>query len=230
MLVVPGRDQAIDLFVACLTAGAPMWFERQRPPESNGHPLAPVNILEVGYCESNWLDLAHAAWPHLQLTGLDWRAPADPAISGEGMVTRLKGNGLDPDVFTSESFDGIVSLSAIEHVGLGHYDHDPRDPDGDIHMIANCWRWLKPGGWLYFDVPFSPEGYYVAGTEYRCYDGLALYGRLFWAPGPHKWLHRPWVSYVHVSDVSTLIPRPTANACERFQHYAACCWVKGEEA
>ena len=37
--------------------------------------------------------------------------------------------------------------------------------------------WLKPGGWVYADVPYGPA-YQVHGTEYRVYDESALRARL----------------------------------------------------
>ena len=37
--------------------------------------------------------------------------------------------------------------------------------------------WLKPGGWVYCDVP-SGETYQVCGTSHRQYDAHALQTRL----------------------------------------------------
>jgi hypothetical protein len=76
----------------------------------------------------------------------------------------------------------VCSLSAIEHIGLGRYQ-DPLDPDGDIKTMQKVREWLKPGGWCYFDVPYTPEGYCFYDTnKCRCYDDHALLERF----GPHE--------------------------------------------
>lgn len=207
-------DPGIGLFHACLTAGAPMPFEPG------------MRVLEVGCCEADWLHRAHEAFPDVEFVGIDWRAP--DVVDGDGTVTRKKANGLDPDLFPPESFDAIVSLSAIEHFGLGHYSKDPVDTDGDSVIVANCWRWLKPEGWFYFDVPYDPTGYRVAGTEYRVYDDDAIYDRLARTGVTESgigcdWLER-FVGYVHAKTFRALIPKPTASV-DLF-YYCAMVWQK----
>jgi len=210
------HDPGIALFRACLAAGAPMTFE----------PGA--RVLEIGCCEAPWLYQAHKAWPQTFFTGIDTRAP--DVIDGEGMVRRMPANVMDPELFEPESFDGIVSLSAIEHVGLTHYG-DPPDPDGDSKAIANAWRWLKPGGWLYFDVPYDPSGYRVQGTECRVYDDTEIMARLIlpfvdWGLEELKGvLAREWRGYVHAESPHLLLSEPPTVAVKPF-HYCAMCWVK----
>jgi SAM-dependent methyltransferase len=125
---------------------------------------------------------------------------------------RWKRNAIDPTLFPPETFDGIVSLSAIEHIGLGHYG-DPVDPCGDITAMANAWDWLKPGGWLYVDVPYDPTGYRVQGTKCRIYDDQALYGRL--VPKHCD----EWVRFVEHARPDVIVPKPSA-AVKPF-HYVA---------
>jgi SAM-dependent methyltransferase len=210
-------DPGIGLFQACLKAGAPMTF------------ASGMHVLEAGCCEADWLHAAHKAWPGVQLTGVDWRAP--DAVSGDGKVTRRKGNLLDPAMFEQETFDACVSLSAIEHMGLGHYSKDPLDVDGDSKVVANIWRWLKPGGWFYLDVPYDPTGYRVQGTECRVYDDWAIFERLKYAPrkfGCGGTFYPPesdvFRGYVHAKEWNTLIPKPT-EAVKPF-YYVACVWKK----
>ena len=53
------------------------------------------------------------------------------------------------------SFDAVVSVSTLEHVGLGWYG----DPEGDVEkpgrVIAEMARVLKPGGWMLLTVPIG---------------------------------------------------------------------------
>ena len=206
-------DPGIGLWKASLAAGAPMTCQ------PNG------TYLDVGCCEADWLHMAHRAWPDALLHGVDWRAPN--VTDGDGKVTRRQGNALDPNLYAPESVDGIVSLSAVEHFGLGHYgsdgNKDPRDADGDTHIIENCWRWLKLGGWLYFDVPYTTREYRVCGTGYRLYDDAALRARLLWC--------RPWTlawrGYANTWDTGAIIERPETEPEDgRLYYYTAVCWVK----
>lgn len=187
-----GPDPGLSLFTACLEAGAPMQF------------TPGMRVLEIGCCEADWLHLAAAAWPACSFVGVDWRAP--DVIDTKGRVERKKANALEPDLFPAASFDAVVSLSAIEHFGLGHYREDPLDPDGDTHIMANCRRWLRPGGSMYFDVPFDPTRYYVQGTECRVYDWPALHARVLAAwSGPLL-----WAGYAEAGAAGTLVVKPSA--------------------
>ena len=152
------------------------------------------SVLEIGCADTPWLRLARQADPTLRLCGVDWRA-AKPV---EGAFV-LRG-----DIFqqTLTGLDAVVSLSTIEHLGLGHYAHDPIHPEGDIKAIDRVRHWLRPGGWCYFDVPYTPEGYQLLHeTECRCYDDTALQFRF----GPHRVL-----GYTTLSGEP--IPKPAQNA------------------
>ena len=121
----------------------------------------------------------------------DWRACGWYTLDGPGGTpeyptavrgaTIVKGDVLTHD-FPDESFDAVVGISSIEHIGLGHYDADPLDPEGDRHCMERIVRWLKPGGWVYLDVPFDAKGYHVEGDSHRVYDDAAIQGRLI-VPG-----------------------------------------------
>jgi SAM-dependent methyltransferase len=132
-------------------------------------PLADgARVLEIGSAEYDFLsDLARVR-PDLDLVGIDWRISSSPKA--------IKGDVLTYD-FPPESFDAVISISTLEHIGLGGYDGDPLDPDGDSHAIQRAWTWLKPGGWLYFDVPYRPEGPYGVHGNFRAYDPEAFAAR-----------------------------------------------------
>ena len=147
-----------------------------------------AHVLEVGCAEDDWMTPMLAARPDLQLTGIDWRGCDRPG-------TLIRGDVLVHD-FPEASFDAVVGISSIEHIGLGHYNQDPLDDDGDRHCMERIVRWLKPGGWVYADVPYDPDRYEVHGTAYRTYDDRALADRLL-VPGlveRQRWfcsLHAP---------------------------------------
>lgn len=140
-----------------------------------------ARVLEIGCSEYPWLVQAVKSWPAMTFTGIDWRAAFAPPSA-----TVIKGDVLT-HAFPPESFDWINSISAIEHIGLGHYSRDPLDSDGDSKTIARCWDWLAPGGWLSFDVPYNPGKYEVVGTSHRIYDDAAIESRLKTKPWVEHW-------------------------------------------
>lgn len=54
---------------------------------------------------------------------------------------------------------------------------DPIHEWGDQVAMRNLWHWLKPGGWLWVDVPYG-DRYLVQGTKHRLYNEAALEIRL----------------------------------------------------
>lgn len=204
-------DSGITLFTACLKAGAPI------------APKPGSRVLEACCCENDFLQRAAAAWPDCGFIGID-----------QGIGKRSEGPNweryrqdiLEIGAFPPASFDAVISLSAIEHIGLGHYG-DPKDADGDSKAVSNIWTWLRPGGVFYFDVPYNPEGYSVLGTECRIYDDLAIENRL---KAGYDWEHHyyPWQDvfrgYVDSKTPGTLVERPTKAAARYW--YVAMCWQK----
>jgi SAM-dependent methyltransferase len=210
------HDGCGNFFGACLRAG-----QIDLPVHAR--------VLEIGCAEFDWLKLAARSWPDLQFTGVDWRQEGLQIRSDAGHphCFAMHGNVLEPKLFRPESFDWIVSISAIEHIGLGHYDSDPKAEDGDTQALTNAWRWLKPGGWLVFDVPYQPDRYEVCGTSHRIYDDHALFMRLWSEPlGRAKtlatWHQGPW--YAPSWDPGTLVSKPTYPD-SRF-HYVGVAWQK----
>lgn len=180
-------------------------------------PLA-ARVLEIGCCEYDWLTPASATWPQMTFTGIDWR----PRKHVPPRTTVIKGDVMAHS-FAPASFDWIVSISAMEHIGLGHYDHDPTDPDGDVTAFDRCWQWLTPGGWFYFDVPWNHR-YEVVGTSHRIYDDATIASR---CRQGHPWREH-WRGFAHSGQTSRLVPQPPATKGGHSFHYIGLWWQKPE--
>jgi SAM-dependent methyltransferase len=55
----------------------------------------------------------------------------------------------------TQPFDAIVSLSTLEHVGLGHYGDRRADLDLDRQLVQRFRRWLQPDGRLILTAPYG---------------------------------------------------------------------------
>lgn len=154
-------------------------------------------IVEIGCSEANWMSRAKAAVPNCSILGIDVR----PSKWTEGII--IQGDVRNVEIAPG-SVDWIVLISALEHIGLGHYQ-DPVFTDGDQVTLQLAAKWLTPTGQMYFDIPFTdvPGGGYVNGTSERVYDQE----RLNWLkPGwveratfcsPKEKGSRPWVYKAH---------------------------------
>jgi hypothetical protein len=136
---------------------------------------AQARVLEIGCAEANWITPMIAERPDLLIDGVDWRA-----CTREGAQRVIRGDVREVEL--PGDYDAIVSVSAIEHIGLGSYDQDPKDPDGDTIAMRRSYGWLKPGGWMYLDVPYREPGKYHVTGNYRGYDEDAIQSRLL-TPG-----------------------------------------------
>lgn len=140
-------------------------YESGRVPIPEG-----AKVLEIGCAEVDWLTPMKALRPDLHLTGLDQRThPPRP-----GADELVRGNLLNGSLFPYGSFDVIVAISVLEHVGIGRYG-DERHPDGDMIAMRHLKTWLKPDGFLYLDVPYRPDG---PSTDFRAYSPEDLEWRL----------------------------------------------------
>jgi SAM-dependent methyltransferase len=139
-----------------------------------------ARVLEIGCAEADWQTPMLAIRPDLQITGIDWREVLRPGETIRGDVMNL-------DTFDRASFDAIVSISAIEHVGLGAYNDDPLLPSGDLVAMNNALYWLKPGGWMYLDVPYRPTGVFEVHDNFRAYNQKALHDRLTFGFEVERW-------------------------------------------
>lgn len=120
-----------------------------------------VSVLDVGGCDS-LLPLTYAKRGY-SVTVFDFRMypeqhPNLMTIQGDFLVNKLPDN----------TFDYVVMLSTIEHIGFGSYDA-PVCEDGDFRAMAEAKRVLKPSGKIILTFPFASREHHVAGFE-RWYD------------------------------------------------------------
>lgn len=77
----------------------------------------------------------------------------------------------------SEGFDSIISISAIEHFGLGTYGEGKAHPYYDVIALHLMGCLLKENGTVYLTVPYSQK-FQVDRPHYRIYDAESLQQRL----------------------------------------------------
>lgn len=120
-------------------------------------------VLDVGCCHSR-LPIALASRGY-HVVGLDFqpyifRHPCLQAIRGDLMALP----------FAPASFDAVVAVSVIEHIGIGHYG-EPEATAGDVRAVRQLARTLKRGGRLILTVPF---GVSLTNHWMRVYDSRRL--------------------------------------------------------
>jgi SAM-dependent methyltransferase len=163
-------DPSVKLFDLCVQAG---WIDL---PDD-------AAVLELGCCETDFAKWFKAATQQGELIGVDVNATGDDNYDG---VLRADASTV---IFPYGSFDAVILLGALEHFGLGYYG-DPVNASADIQTVENAARWLKPGGFLYYDVPWTPETYYITENKhFRVYDDTALQARL---TGPLRLEQQAW--------------------------------------
>jgi len=77
----------------------------------------------------------------------------------------------DPKRFL-DKFDAVVSISSVEHSGLGRYG-DAINPWGDRQAIARAWCMTKKQGNLVLNVPFNQQDALIYNAH-RIYGPVQL--------------------------------------------------------
>lgn len=155
----PNGDPSIKLFDYAVQAG---WIHL---PEC-------ASVLELGCCETDFAKWMKRADPHGILIGIDVNGPADGHYDG------FYRTDASDTTMPEATWDAVILLGSLEHFGLGFYG-DPVSEDADKRTMQNVARWLKPGGWCFVDVPWTPEAFYITeNRHFRVYDDHALRCRI----------------------------------------------------
>jgi SAM-dependent methyltransferase len=121
-------------------------------------------ILDCGCCES-WVGPALAQFGY-NVIGVDVRPYPIPAPNFMFVRAAMEEwNG------PAEPFDAILSLSSLEHFGLGAYGGPQSGEHTDRALLAKMAGWLKPSGVLIFTAPYGP---WSINEFQRVYDAAAL--------------------------------------------------------
>lgn len=126
-------------------------------------PAPPGRLLDIGCAEStNAIEMASLGF---QVVGVDMRALPLSHPNFEMVQANLISLP-----FPDNAFDVVVSLSTIEHVGLGWYCKTEED-ETDFKAALEAFRVLRPGGRMILTVPFGKAG---QTPVHRIYDRARL--------------------------------------------------------
>lgn len=133
-------------------------------------------MLELGCAESDWAVWMKKARPDITIIGVDVNEV--PGYGGDQMVVADAASVTAFEIAPLDAVDAVVMLGSLEHFGLGYYG-DPKNPHADIQALVNARAWLAPGGWCYYDVPWTPLlGFTSDNHHWRCYSDEQITGRL----------------------------------------------------
>ena len=122
-----------------------------------------LRILEFG-CSTSKLSIELSSLGY-KVTGVDL---TNYEFTHPNFTFR-RGDFLDID-FKDNEFDAIVTVSSIEHAGMGFFSEKERDR-GDFMVMDKMHQILKPGGKLLMTVPYGVRG---QTKSYRVYDSKGL--------------------------------------------------------
>jgi SAM-dependent methyltransferase len=124
----------------------------------------PAAVLDVGCVESTVaLSLATLGY---RTCALDLRPYPFAHPNLEVAVARLEDFEREP-----ESFDAVLCISTLEHVGLGWYGEERLAPEADRRAMERLRTLLVPGGLIVLTVPFGRAS---VDAVQRTYDDEGL--------------------------------------------------------
>lgn len=122
--------------------------------------LAPRSILDIGSYRHFIMGLV----AHFPVTTVDVRDR--PGICPNETVVTCDAKDLP---FPPDRFDAVVSLCALEHIGLGRYG-DEFDLEADRKAFAEMVRVLRPGAHLIFTTTINASGPAICFNAHRLYS------------------------------------------------------------
>lgn len=154
-------------------------------------------VLEFGCCDG--LLSMHLASMGYDVTGLDFQDY--PLKHPNFKFTHADILAWSPP---KETFDAVVSISTVEHVGLGGYG-DPISDEGDVIAVRKLYECVRLGGTMHISVP---AGRKTTRRNMRIYDEPALIellppgARIRWFAKDNRYGH--WVETTG-SEMSDLV-------------------------
>jgi len=123
-----------------------------------------AGILDLGCTES--LFPLQAAGLGYHVAGLDFR----PYPYAHPNLTCVRGD-MCRLPFENDKFDGVFSLSSLEHVGIGFYEDPASCREADRTAVEEIYRVLKEGGLFVVTVPYGKAS---VNSHQRVYDAEGL--------------------------------------------------------
>jgi SAM-dependent methyltransferase len=124
----------------------------------------PVFVLDVGSTESLLIyELSHRGYEILGIDQRDYQEPNKNTI-----IFDL----LNPYQVLTQSFDYVIAISTIEHIGLGAYG-DNQDNNGDKKALGYLHSCLKENGYFIITIPNKHLGTATGrGYSYQKFEEL----------------------------------------------------------
>lgn len=152
------------------------------------------NILDIGGSES--LIPLHLARAGHKVTVYDFR----PYQEKHGNLQVIQGDFMK-NKLPPKSFDIILMISTIEHIGFGGYG-DPEHKDADFEVIHRLSILLADGGRVIVTFPFNEKKKIIPGYERwytmdrikKLFSGWHIIDFEFWKPD--KKLFGRWVKWL----------------------------------
>lgn len=166
-----------------------------------------VNVLDIGGSES-LLPLQFAKRGYT-VTVYDFREYPEQHPN----LTIVQGDFLT-NKFPDNSFDFIVMISSIEHIGFGSYGA-PVYQDGDFLVMSEAKRIIKPSGRIILTFPFASKEHIIPDFErwfdiervQRLFKGLYVLAEEYYIPQTKifgknvKWLPASLEQIISTDDV-----------------------------